>query len=109
MCRFVEHVEAGDAILILGIILQELLDGVRTRRDFDRLLEAMKPFPLVGLTRETYIQAARLKDHCRRKGVQATRADFLIAAAGIENGYPLLTADRDFARISRHSELILLD
>ena len=105
---FRSHVEAGDAVLLVGIVLQELLSGVRTPRQLDRLADRLAPFPIVSLRRSTYVLAATLCNQCRRKGIQAGSIDALIAAACIEHGFPLLTADSDFAYIARHSDLILL-
>jgi predicted nucleic acid-binding protein len=105
---FRAHLEADDGILLIGTILQELLDGLREKKDFDRLKRLLDPFPLLPLERDTYIAAAALRQHCRTKGVQATAGDCLIAAACIEHGFPLLTADRDFFHIAKHSELVLL-
>lgn len=105
---FRAHVEAGDGLFLIGNILQELLDGLRSRKDFDRLKKLLEPFPLLPLERETYVQAARLRQHCRSKGVQAGPVDCLIASACIEHGFPLLTADRDFGYIAKHSDLIVL-
>ena len=105
---FTAHVEARDEIFIKGVILQELLDGVRTTRDFERLLTVMDPFPLLPTDRHTYVLAAQTSNTCRRKGIQAGSIDFLIAAACIQNGCPLLTADKDFAHIARHTELVIL-
>jgi predicted nucleic acid-binding protein len=102
------HVTQEDGLVLIGNILQELLDGVRSQRDFQRLLTLLKPFPLLELTRETYVGAAHLRNTCRAKGVQAGPIDFLIAAACIEHGFPLLTADRDFSYIANHSDLVVV-
>lgn len=102
------HVTQEDGLVLIGNILQELLDGVRSQRDFHRLLTLLKPFPLLELTRETYVEAAQLRNTCRAKGVQAGPIDFLIAAACIEHGFPLLTADRDFSYIANHSDLVVV-
>lgn len=102
------HIEAGDGIFLIGNILQELLDGVRAKKDFDRLLRLLDPFPLLPLEREAYVGAAELRQRCRSKGVQAGAIDCLIAAACMQHGFPLLTADRDFQYIAQHSELVVL-
>lgn len=102
------HVESGDAIFLIGTILQELLDGVRSPEPCDRLLGLLEPFPLLDLYRETYVFAAKLRTRCRSKGLQSGPIDFLIAAACCGHGFPLLTADQDFSRIARHSDLTLL-
>ncbi|MDP6559474.1 MAG: PIN domain-containing protein [Candidatus Binatia bacterium] len=105
---FRAHIEAGDGIFLIGNILQELLDGMRSSKNCDRLLTLLDPFPLLELQRETYVAAARLKTLCRSKGIQAGTIDFLIAAACYEHGFPLLTSDRDFLNITKHSDLVTL-
>lgn len=105
---FRAHVEADDGIFLIGNILQELLDGLRSARDFRRLQTLLEPFPLLPLERSTYVAAAELRQRCRTKGVQSSSIDCLIAAACIEHEFPLLTGDRDFAHIARHSDLLVL-
>jgi predicted nucleic acid-binding protein len=102
------HLEHDDCIHLPGVVLQELLDGVLHSKQFDLLLDYLTPFPLIELTRQDFIQAARLKNKCRTKGVTAGTIDFLIASACINRLYPLLTADRDFEHIARHCGLKLV-
>jgi predicted nucleic acid-binding protein len=106
---FRSHVQQGVCIHLLGNILQELLDGVKSQRDFDHLVKIMKPFRLLVLERSTYVLASELRNRCRKKGVQAGPIDFLIAAACEEQGYPLLSADRDFQYIAKYCDFDLLD
>lgn len=102
------RLEAGDCIHLVGCVLQELLNGVKSAQQFDLLAEYLEPFPLIALERADYIEAARLKNLCRAKGVQAGTVDFLIAAACIRRNYPLLSADEDFEHIARHCDLVLV-
>lgn len=105
---FRTHLELSHRLFLTGNILQELLDGLRSSKQFDRLLQLLEPFPLLELDRSTYMAAARLRTVCRAKGVLAGPIDFLIAAACCQYGYPLLTADQDFSRISKHCDLVVL-
>ncbi|HSE60635.1 MAG TPA: PIN domain-containing protein [Nitrospiraceae bacterium] len=105
---FRRHVESGDGLFLIGNILQELLDGLRSPKQFDRLLLLLDPFPLLEIDRETYVAAARLRALCRTKGVNAGSIDFLIAAACCQHGFPLLTADKDFLRIAAYCDLVTL-
>ena len=105
---FRSHIEAGDGIFLVGNILQELLDGLRSKKDFDRLRHLLEPFPLLSLERETYVAAAALRQSCRSQGIQVGAIDCLIAVACIQHRFPLLTSDRDFSRIAKHSELVVL-
>lgn len=105
---FRAHLESNNRLFLIGNILQELLDGLRSSKQFDRLVQLLEPFPLLELDRSTYIAAAKLRTTCRTKGVLAGPIDFLIAAACCQYGYPLLTADQDFSRIAKHCDLIVL-
>lgn len=91
----------GESIFLLGIILQELLQGLRAQKDFNRLREHLAAFPLIDPKREDYIEAARLRNRCAAKGVQAGTIDFLIAAVCLRYQCMLLTTDNDFTAIAR--------
>lgn len=105
---FRTHLESNNRLFLLGSILQELLDGLRSPKQIDRLVNLLEPFPLIDVDRSTYVAAAKLRTTCRTKGVLAGPIDFLIAAACCQHGYPLLTADQDFSRIARHCDLVVL-
>lgn len=105
---FRTHLETNNRIFLLGNVLQELLDGLRSSTQFDRLKQLLEPFPLLDVDRSTYIAAAKLRSACRAKGVLASPIDFLIAASCCHYGYPLLTADQDFTRIAKLCDLIIL-
>ncbi len=83
-----------------GIVLQELLSGVRTVQEFDRLKGIMDGFPLVIARREDHLTAARIANACARKGVPTSTVDCLIAALTISRNAALFTLDADFARMA---------
>lgn len=104
---FREAAEQGE-VFLLGPVLQELLDGVKQASHFEKLLQILEPFPIVSPERKTYVEASRLRNLCRSKGIQASPVDFFIAASCIEKHHDLLTTDQDFERIARHSKLELV-
>jgi predicted nucleic acid-binding protein len=101
-------IEEGESIFILGIILQEILQGVRLPGGFRQLKEHLDAFPLLPVRREHYVKAAELQNHLARNGVQAATIDALIAASAIAHDCSLFTNDRDFHFIARHSGLKLI-
>jgi len=105
---FRAHLESNNRLFLIGNVLQELLDGLRSPKQLDRLVQLLEPFPLLELDRSTYMAAAKLRTTCRTRGVLAGPIDFLIAAACCQHGYPLLTADQDFSRIAKHCDLVVL-
>lgn len=98
---------AGDGIFITGIVLQELLQGFHGPKDRKRIIERLSVLPLLNPTRDTHIEAAQLRNACRRHGVQLGTVDALIAQLCIEHDLPLLTADQDFAHAARFVPLKL--
>lgn len=101
-------IEQGENIFLLGIILQEILQGVKEQAAFKRIKEHFEAFPMLEITREIYVKAAELKNHLSKNGVQAGTVDALIAAAAISSECYLFTNDNDFNRIAKHSKLKLL-
>jgi predicted nucleic acid-binding protein len=72
-----------------------------------RLVESLKPFPLLALHRGDYVYAAEIRKKCRSKGLTISTVDAQIASASINRRCSLLTLDRDFAGIARHFPLRL--
>jgi predicted nucleic acid-binding protein len=104
-----ELIEADEEIALPGIVLQELLSGIREKAQFERLEEILAGFPLILATQQTHIEAARIANACRSKGIAISVVDCLIAAMAIEHDAQLLTSDRDFAYIVDHCGLRLLE
>lgn len=103
-----EYIETGEYICLIGIILQEILLGITDEKLFNRLEDHLSAFPIVALEREDYVRAARLRNYCKKKGVQVGTIDALIAAVCIENDFLLLSTDEDFQLIANNSELKLI-
>lgn len=103
------YLEHEYCIYLVGPVLQEILDGLKNPSQFDLLVEYFEPFPLVECNRRDFIDAARLKNLCRSKGIQASSVDFMIASICSNREYSLLTTDKDFLYISKYCPLLLCD
>jgi len=101
-------IEQGEDIYLVGIILQEILQGIKNPKDFLQLKEYLEAFPLVELTRDDYIKAAELKNILIKKGRQISTIDALIAQTAISRDLYLFTADDDFSHIAKSTKLKLL-
>lgn len=100
---------ASDAPLGLpGIVLQEVLSGMASQRQFADLRgKLLAGFTVIRASAEEHVEAARLKNLCMGKGLNVSGIDCLIAATAIAGGHELFAVDGDFAEISRHSPLKL--
>ncbi|MBI5420193.1 MAG: PIN domain-containing protein [Deltaproteobacteria bacterium] len=88
-------------VVVPGIVIQELLSGVKDPAQGERIKELMEGYPLLLATRERHIEAANISNICRKSGVSAATVDCLIAAQCIMGNGVLLTLDDDFTNISR--------
>lgn len=99
--RVAEWVRDGTTLLVPGVVLQELLSGLRRAEDVERLGALMAPYPLLLATREHHLAAARIVNHARGAGVQVGAIDALLAASAEVAGAELVTYDRDFEHLAR--------
>jgi predicted nucleic acid-binding protein len=101
--------ESGGLVVTTGIILQEILQGFSGPRAWDAILERFHALPSLAPERRDHVEAAALRNRCRRKGTQVGTIDALLAALCIRHGLSLLTTDEDFRRISEVAPLSVWD
>ena len=101
----VRAVESGEELLTTGLVLQELLQGFAGPKSRSEIVERFSALPLIVPDRDDHIDAAELRNHCRRKGVQIGTIDALLAQLCIRHEVTMLTADQDFTRVAEHSRL----
>lgn len=108
VARLEQALGARENIFIVPIIVTQVLQGFRSDRDFREAERFLTLLPQIPLTLPTHVDAAKLYRALRKKGLTVRGAvDCVITQAAIEAGTELLTADRDFRAISRHSRLKL--
>ena len=101
--------EGGEIVVTTGLILQELLQGFSGPRAREEIIQRFSALPLLIPDRPDHIEAAELRNRCRRAGVQIGTIDALIAQLCIRHRLTLLTTDNDFVRMARHCPLRLWD
>ena len=93
---------------INSLIYQEVLQGVKTEKDFDktkRYLDTQRFYSLKD-EKESYASAAKIYFRCRKKGLTiGSTIDCLIAQTAIENNLFLLHNDSDFDDIAKVVDL----
>jgi predicted nucleic acid-binding protein len=97
--------EAGELIVTTGLILQELLQGFAGPRSRQEIIERFAALPFVMPNRRDHIDAAALRNLCRRNGVQLGTIDALLAQLCVRHDITLLTTDKDFSFAAAHCPL----
>lgn len=97
-------------VFTTGIILQELLNGIKHKGQRSAVKDAMMRYVLIMPSFNTHIQAAEIFDGCRKKGITIrSPIDCLIAALALEYDLPILENDRDFLSISKIFPLRIIE
>jgi predicted nucleic acid-binding protein len=102
-----EALEGGDVVVTTGLVLQELLQGFAGPRARRAIIDTFSALPLLSPDRRDHIDAAELRNTCRRAGVQIGTIDAILAQLCIRHGLILLTTDNDFVMAARHCSLRL--
>ena len=95
------------AVVIMGPVRQELLSGVRSRAQFERLRDHLRAFPDVALQTEDFERAAQHFTAARGRGVQGSNTDFLICAVAERRDLPIFTTDGEFVRYAEFLPITL--
>ncbi len=101
-----ELIREGRAQMI-GPVRQEVLSGVRSRSQYERLRQNLRAFEDPRLGVEDYEEAALAGNHCRAAGVSGSAVDFLICSVALRRNWAVFTMDKDFTRYVRHLPLRL--
>lgn len=105
--ELVRAIEAGEELVTTGLVLQELLQGFSGPRDRTQILDRFAALPLLVPDRRDHVNAAELRNKCRRGGIQIGTIDALLAQLCLRHDLTMLTADRDFRNIAGHCALKL--
>jgi predicted nucleic acid-binding protein len=95
-----ELIREGRARL-LGLVRQEILSGVRTDAQFEKLRTTLRAFPDEPVHTPDYEEAARKSNECRARGIAPSLVDILICSVALERSLLIFTTDPDFKNYAR--------
>lgn len=100
-----DALEGGETIVVTGLVLQELLQGFSGPKARKDIIDRFSALPLLAPNRLDHIDAAELRNRCRRAGLPIGTIDAVIAQLCIRHDLTLLTTDNDFVLAARHCAL----
>lgn len=95
----------GGQIVTTGLVLQEILQGFVGPKAKADIISRFAAIPSVTPDRSDHIEAAELRNTCRRAGVQVGTVDAILAQLCIRHQLILLSTDNDFKNIAKHTDL----
>jgi predicted nucleic acid-binding protein len=96
-----------DKVFTTGLVLQELLQGFAGPKDRAQLVDRLSALAFLQPVREDHIEAAEVRNSCRRCGVQVGTIDALLIQLCRRYDLTLLTTDQDFHAATKHVEFRL--
>ena len=105
--ELVRAIEAGEELVTTRLVLQELLQGFSGPTGRRQILDRFDALPLLVPDRRDHVDAAELRNTCRRGGIQIGTIDALLAQLCLRHDLMMLTTDKDFRDIAGHCALKL--
>ncbi len=97
----------ADQVFTTGLILQELLQGFAGPKARAQLVARLSALAFLPPDREDHIEAAEIRNRCRRRGVQVGTIDALLVQLCRRHDLVLLSTDHDFQAAARHVDFRL--
>lgn len=85
-------------VMIIGLVRQELLSGIKTHGQFMKLSQILRSFPDEYLSTDDYEAAASLSNQCRSKGLAVSLVDMLLCSVALSRKWSIFSGDPDFKR-----------
>jgi predicted nucleic acid-binding protein len=83
-------------VRIVGLVRQELLSGIRSTGQYEKLRLRLRAFPDEAVDTADYEEAAKAGNRCRTKGVGVQVVDILLCSLAITHQWAIFTTDPDF-------------
>jgi predicted nucleic acid-binding protein len=94
--------DGAEQVFTTGLVLQELLQGFAGPKARGQLIERFAALAFLQPDREDHINAAEVRNTCRKNGVQIGTIDALLIQLCLRHDLVLLSKDNDFRSASRH-------
>jgi len=95
----VETLLKENRLIITGIIIAELLQGVKSKKEEYKISVLSEAVEISELPTEIWVKAGKISSSLRRKGINIPITDVAISALAIEHGLQVFTLDKHFNKI----------
>jgi predicted nucleic acid-binding protein len=99
LAMVLEKALPGGRVLTCGVVLFELLQGIKNPREESLVLNALLALPHLEMTRDLWIKSGKLSSRLRTKGHILPLSDIIIATFALEHNCTILTIDRHFKSV----------
>jgi predicted nucleic acid-binding protein len=86
---------------VIGLVRQELLSGIKTSEQYEKLKLYLRSFPDEAVDTSDYEEGAKVGNRCRAKGAVVSIVDILLCAVAIKREWAIFTTDPDFSNYAK--------
>lgn len=90
---------ANNLVAGVGIIIAELLQGIKTHREHEIVLDVFNVIEYLEITKDVWIEAGMLSRRLRSQGKTIPLSDITIACCAKKHQYQVFTIDNHFHAI----------
>ena len=94
-----ESLIVKNSVRICGIVLFELLQGVKSEGEKTKILEALLNLEYVEMSKSLWQKSADISASLKKNGLTLPLSDIFIASIAIENNLSVFTLDSHFEQI----------
>ena len=88
-----------DSVEICGVVLFELLQGIKSESEKLKIKEILLNLPYVEINKNIWQKSAEISLNIKKKGYTIPFSDILIGTLAIENNFSVFTLDKHFELI----------
>ena len=96
MVQDIIHDTKGFQCFIIGPVIAELLLGIKTSSEKERLISCINALPMLEITDNDWIDAGNTGNLLRQKGITVPLPDLIIFSVANRNNCALFTLDKHF-------------
>jgi tRNA(fMet)-specific endonuclease VapC len=94
--EFIERKIIENNIYMVGPVISELLQGVRTNHEYMELLNCIDAIPYIEAKNEDWKKAGKISFNLRKDGLTIPLTDIIISVIAINNQAKVYTLDKYF-------------
>ncbi|MBI4824656.1 MAG: PIN domain-containing protein [Nitrospirae bacterium] len=88
-----------NSVWVCGIVLFELMQGVKSGSEKSKVLETLSNLQYVEMSKPLWQKAGELSASLKKKGLNLPFSDVLISAIALEHNLAIFTLDKHFEQI----------
>ena len=88
-----------DSVEICGVVLFELLQGIKSESEKLKIKDILLNLPYVEINKNIWQKSAEISLNIKKKGYTIPFSDILIGTLAIENNFSVFTLDKHFELI----------